>query len=418
MLTSLTIKNFKSFKDTTLKLSPFTLMIGANASGKSNALEIISLLRWFLNTQEYENNDFIKKLYCRGTKEMLWRDKECPFECKYCFEHVSSSESLEFTIVKTRDSVYAQDIIYKEKKHINTHVEQSDIKLLSFVVSEKMINSILNSKNKNKRDIRDFFKKNKNFELCKEKTIKEAMSIQILDLSPYRMRNYSDKANKVFNIDGYNLSSVIYNLCQNENNKKILLEYIQSLPEQNITDIGFIEVEERNEVMLKLEETFGSDKRFYDASVLSDGTLRVLAIVAFLLSAPEGRILIVEEIDNGIHPSRVKDFMEKVRLLVNERKLQLIMTSHNPALLDAIPNENLEDVVCCYRDKEEGDSRFIRLGDLYLYPDLVAQGSLGELVTQGIVERYVHDKRTPETIVEQRAAWLEDFFKAQEADHE
>lgn len=43
---SITIKNFKSYKDATLPLSPLTLLIGANASGKSNAIEAFRFLSW------------------------------------------------------------------------------------------------------------------------------------------------------------------------------------------------------------------------------------------------------------------------------------------------------------------------------------------------------------------------------------
>ena len=36
MITSLHLEHFKNFEDATLKLGPFTVLIGANASGKSN----------------------------------------------------------------------------------------------------------------------------------------------------------------------------------------------------------------------------------------------------------------------------------------------------------------------------------------------------------------------------------------------
>lgn len=39
--------------------------------------------------------------------------------------------------------------------------------------------------------------------------------------------------------------------------------------------------------------------------------------------------------------------------------------------MDAIPDEALADVVFCYRDPNEGDSRLVRLGDLDDYVGLV-----------------------------------------------
>ena len=47
MLSSFTIENFKSYRDASeLKLAPLTVLIGANAAGKSNAVEALRLLSW------------------------------------------------------------------------------------------------------------------------------------------------------------------------------------------------------------------------------------------------------------------------------------------------------------------------------------------------------------------------------------
>ena len=41
-----------------------------------------------------------------------------------------------------------------------------------------------------------------------------------------------------------------------------------------------------------------------DARLLSDGTLRMLAVVTALETVPTGSRIIIEEFDNGLHPSR------------------------------------------------------------------------------------------------------------------
>ncbi|VVN88987.1 AAA family ATPase [Pseudomonas fluorescens] len=46
MLTNIRLEGFKSYRNQQLPLSPLTLMIGANASGKSNALEAFRFLCW------------------------------------------------------------------------------------------------------------------------------------------------------------------------------------------------------------------------------------------------------------------------------------------------------------------------------------------------------------------------------------
>ncbi|MEI7695559.1 MAG: AAA family ATPase [Chlorobium sp.] len=92
-----------------------------------------------------------------------------------------------------------------------------------------------------------------------------------------------------------------------------ILEFIQSLPEQAIESLDFL-FTPRNEVMVKLVETFGGMPRSYDASLLSDGTLRVFAIAAAMLSATEGSLVVIEEIDNGVHPSRARHLLDQIQV--------------------------------------------------------------------------------------------------------
>ena len=51
MITSFTVSGFKSYQDAKLPLAPLTLLIGANASGKSNLIEAIRLLSWLARGQ-------------------------------------------------------------------------------------------------------------------------------------------------------------------------------------------------------------------------------------------------------------------------------------------------------------------------------------------------------------------------------
>ena len=44
MITSLRLVNFKDFADETLRLGPFTVIVGANASGKSNIRDAFRFL--------------------------------------------------------------------------------------------------------------------------------------------------------------------------------------------------------------------------------------------------------------------------------------------------------------------------------------------------------------------------------------
>ena len=198
--------------------------------------------------------------------------------------------------------------------------------------------------------------------------------------------------------DCSNLSGVLYTLWQDEEARPAIIEFIKSLPEQDVKDVNFFE-DRRGRVSLELVENFGSVERNWSVELLSDGTLRVLAIAAALLSAPAESTLVIEEVDNGVHPSRARQLLKTMREQAELRGVRLLLSTHNPALMDALPDSALGDVVFCYRDPQDGDSRLVCLADLQDYAGLVSQGPLGELVTNGIVDRFV---KSPVTVTQKR----------------
>ena len=213
--------------------------------------------------------------------------------------------------------------------------------------------------------------------------------VTFVDPRPSLMRGYSLKSEQHLNEDGNNLSGVLYNLCRSQQGAAELLNFIRALPEQNIKEIDFIPTP-RGELMVTLTESFGKRNRKYDATLLSDGTIRVLAIGAAVLSAPPG-LVVIEEFDNGVHPNRAGQLLAQVSRIAKERDLRVLISSHNPALLDALPDDAIPDVVFCYRSVTDGLSRLVRLEDVPDYPELLAQGS---------ISRPSHDPRDHRTLRE------------------
>jgi ABC-type cobalamin/Fe3+-siderophores transport system ATPase subunit len=199
---------------------------------------------------------------------------------------------------------------------------------------------------------------------------------------------------------------VLENLCQSGFQAQIL-EFIRTLPEQDVRNVDFIRVPGPDDIMVKLLESFGDQEHWYEAAVLSDGTLRALAIAAALFNSES--LLIIEDIDDGIHPSRLGRMLELLRHHAKQENISVLVTTHNPALLDALPDSELRHVVACYRDPEQGDSRLIALGQLHEFPGLVAQGPLGQLVTEGILDSALKHDRTDEERIASAIRWLDEL---------
>ena len=156
-----------------------------------------------------------------------------------------------------------------------------------------------------------------------------------------------------------------------------------------------------------LTEKYGDTSQQFDASLLSDGTLRVLAYAATLLSAVEGSIVIIEEFDNGIHPSRAEHLLGLFNNIAEQRKLTLLLSSHNPAMLDALPPTAIPNAVFCYRDPDTGSSKLTRLSDMDLFSELVLRDSLGGLLSRGLIDQYAKSKETSADRREKALEYLE-----------
>lgn len=83
------------------------------------------------------------------------------------------------------------------------------------------------------------------------------------------------------------------------------------------------------------------------ATRLSDGTIRFLAMLALLLSPNPPPLLCIEEPELGLHPDAVTLFADI--LIDASTRTQLILTTHSDVLVSALSEQASSVVVCEYR---------------------------------------------------------------------
>jgi predicted ATPase len=215
-------------------------------------------------------------------------------------------------------------------------------------------------------------------------------NIFVFNHIPSRMRNYSPLS-EILESDGSNIAGVLAAL---DDDKKADIEstlstYIKDLPEGDIKKVWAEKVGRfGTDAMLYCQEEWNPGEiTEIDARSMSDGTLRFLAILTALLIRPEGSQIVIEEIDNGLHPSRAKLLVRILREIGSQRNIDILLTTHNPALLDALSPEIVPFVVVAHRDSETGESKLTLLEDIDNFPKLFASYSLGEMTTKGVIER-------------------------------
>jgi putative AbiEii toxin of type IV toxin-antitoxin system len=127
-------------------------------------------------------------------------------------------------------------------------------------------------------------------------------------------------------------------------------------------------------------------KLVFPANILSDGTLRFAALVAAFFQPDMPDVITIEEIENGIHPSRLRLLVELLKSQSSETSPQVFATTHSPVVLAWLDESDYETTFFCKRDEETGASIIKPLSEIPRLIELVKKYSLGELLTEAWME--------------------------------
>jgi predicted ATPase len=210
----------------------------------------------------------------------------------------------------------------------------------------------------------------------------ELASMRFLDLDPEAMRQASPPGQIVMGDRGENLSSVLQSICADPKREKVLLQWVRALTPLDATDFEF-RTDFSGRVLVHLKESSG---HVTSAVSASDGTLRFLALAAALLSPDTGRIYFFEEFDNGIHPTRLHLLLDLVQRACREQGVQVIGTTHNPAMLAYLDEQARDDALLVYRSEEGGGSKLRCISELPDFEQALGLRDLGRLHQAGWLE--------------------------------
>lgn len=188
-------------------------------------------------------------------------------------------------------------------------------------------------------------------------------SMRFLDLSPDAMRQPSQPGQKILSDRGENLASVLQLMYQDEATREPMLEWIRELTPMDVTDLGF-DTDATGRVVLFLVEADGKRTSVYSAS---DGTLRLLAMIAAFLGPGAARFYFLEELEVGIHPARLYvllDLIEQQSRRTDRPPVQIVATTHSPHLLRQLRPETLRNALLVYRDETTGTSRLLPIHEV------------------------------------------------------
>lgn len=406
MLKQLILENWKSFAYAELPLSPFTVIVGTNASGKSNLVEAFILLKRLVGGNTIDASLAGDKTLTpiRGGIDWAALKPEREFTLKVLVDGEGNQVDYLYSVnvdTKPDAEILAEKIIYREYQRdktkvvferdiISGYIDSHDYKDIILKISTLYKNARWTLPNHHK-SILNYFKNTYILDNITEVNliISSLEKIFVLNPVPERMRGYSP-ISKTLDSDGSNIAGVIAGLSTRVRDEveETLCEYAQGLPAGNIVKVWAERIGRLGgDAMLYCEEewTHGQIQEI-DARSMSDGTLRFLAIMTALLTIPRHSRLIIEDVDSGLHPSRAELLARMLLELGRQREINILVTTHNPALLDAFGMEIVPSVVVVHRDVNTGESKLTRLKDIENLPKLMVSGALGQLTTEGAIE--------------------------------
>ena len=408
MLKELKLNHWKSFEEATFYIDPLTILIGANASGKSNLLDALLFLQRVssgVGIFQAINGD-VNLPPIRGGLEWVCRKPGKEFSLELILNDNSPSQDYKYELCIQINGAKAE--VSKESLTLQKYGPRSkhprERSLFHTASDEGATPGIpayfsTGSQGRGKRiDLsrtHTILHQTESITLRKEvqEAVKLALSqlqqIFVFDPIPSHMRDYTPFS-ETLQTDGSNLAGVLSALESGRKNEveDALTSYLKRIPERDIISIWAEPVGRfKTDAMLYCKEGWeGASHNVVDARGMSDGTLRYLAIVAAMLTRPRGGLLVIEEVDNGLHPSRARLLIEMLLKLGQERGIDVIVTTHNPALLDAAGPRMIPFITVAHRNDQTGASVLTQLEDVRQLPKLMAAGPLGRLSTEGVIE--------------------------------
>lgn len=377
MFSRLQAANFKCLTSVDIALNPFNILIGPNASGKSSLLDCLALVRDAIET------DVEKATRKRATtlRELAWKNTILPQGIQIALEaplphalltngydHIRYEIGIGLdangAIAVTGETLW---LVETPQRKGSPHIHQPAI----FPVEPTPMPSLVHRAHtktpsghrlvlrKVAESGNDYFQSEKTnwnimLRLSPQRLalsgvpedperfplalwFKHAMlnQIHVLQLNSVLMRRTCPAdAPRTFQPDGSNLPIMVKELQRNSQRFEWWIQHLQTI----IKDLEQVTVAERPEDRSTYLVATYNNGVAVPAWLLSDGTLRLLALTLIAYLPHQNQVFIIEEPENGIHPQAVESLYKALNSVYDG---QIFMATHSPLVLALAQPENL-----------------------------------------------------------------------------
>lgn len=374
---SFRIKNFKAIRDSgTLELSPLTVFMGNNGSGKSSFIEALETYQTIIK----QGLDIAMNRW-RGFEQV--RNRMNPHELKTLGDSAYETNPMVFELCQKMDNsifranmsvtlgekqdifIQSEKLFFEEKLIVERQTNNAfyfpEIESFDFSAPAGSEFSILSRANSAlwaalSRYVNTIQNPSSEMRLItwlksinKNKRFWDSFDWQFLTLNPDRVD--TSRVQKRMSGDmrlnkyGSNLARYLLNIRRlSPSTYDSILKTLQSLLPYAKDLQVVLSTELERSVYLQLTE--GECK--IAEWLLSTGTLRTVALLALLRHPKPPPLIVIEEIENGLEPRTLHMIVKEIHHIVESGKAQIIVTTHSPYILDLL---QLEHIILVERDE-------------------------------------------------------------------
>jgi predicted ATPase len=381
------VKNFKSFKELQVDLGKFNVLIGANASGKSNFLQVFKFLQDIARDglenavamqggPEYLTNLNVgtagnlemqvvisqlarRWMYHIGTAEADGTAVfALPLEAAYSFSIAFPKKASEFEVLDDRlalksefgtfelDEGHAtpqevlgqgEVVLFRDGHRIRADVTlPKDVSLDEYEIEVRRWHLQALERTASHHSLILF---------DSPEVVRPAFrDLAIYDFDPKLPKKATPITGKAdLEEDGSNLAIVLKNIIGDGDQKRKLENFLGDL----LPFVAGLEVEKfaDKSLLFSLRETYAKE-RSLPASLISDGTINVTALIAALYFQRKP-VAIIEEPERNVHPSLISKIVAMMKDASQGK--QIIVTTHNP---EVVRHADIGDILLVSRDAD------------------------------------------------------------------
>jgi predicted ATPase len=320
MIKSISVKNFKNFRDTEFQVRPLNLFVGPNGSGKSNLGNLLLMLS-FLSSGPFSSAfgpgpfTFRQTLSRREKGDTNPPDPDLHFEITVEVEGVNYSYTLIFSETRRNEYQIKEETLQEVQGEILFTI--ADVKARESKMAQMRRGHAWNDAERRIRSVAQYLSKIKRYRFVPD-LIKKPASVQDSYLLDHT---------------GENLAAVLHHLERNypENFDSIAQEIRRSVP--GIRRIFTPHLGDPNQVGIGVEEENKSG--YFVGPQLSDGFLVFLALCSLFHLPDHPRIFFIEEPETYLNPNRLRvlyGLMHRFAAMNPEK--QVLVSSHSPYFID------------------------------------------------------------------------------------